>query len=78
MRKSLAEKARTGQRVHQLENLTAEGKAVADPEDDKLWLSLESKHHLLEFDYARWGYAYACLRSLVFVAFACWWVGGFG
>lgn len=49
----MAEKARTGQRVHQLENLTAEGKAVADPEDDKLWLSLESKHHLLEFDYAR-------------------------
>jgi hypothetical protein len=54
VRKSLAERARTGQRVRQLENLLAEGKAVADPEDDKLWLSLESKHHLLEFDYARW------------------------
>lgn len=55
MRKSLAEKARTGQRVRQLVNLRAEGKEVADPEDDKLWLSLESKHYLLEFDYARWG-----------------------
>lgn len=49
----MAEKARTGQRVRQLQNLTAEGKPVHDPEDDKLWLSLESKHHLLEFDYAR-------------------------
>jgi hypothetical protein len=53
VRKSLAERASTGQRVRQLENLTAEGKALADPEDDKLWLSLESKHRLLEFDYAR-------------------------
>lgn len=55
MRKSLAERARTGQRVRQLENMTAEGKALADPEDEKLWLSLESKHRLLEFDYARCG-----------------------
>lgn len=53
MRKSLSERASTGQRVRQLEHLTAEGKAVADPEDDKLWLSLESKHRLLEFDFAR-------------------------
>lgn len=53
MRKSLAERAATGQRVHQLENFTAEGKPVADPEDDKLWLSMESKHRLLEFDFAR-------------------------
>ena len=53
VRKSLGDKARTGQRSRQLENLLAEGKPVNDPEDDKLWLALESKHHLLEFDYAR-------------------------
>jgi hypothetical protein len=54
VRKSMTEKARTGVRVRQLLALTAEGKALADPEDEKLWLSLESKHRLLEFDYARW------------------------
>jgi hypothetical protein len=53
VRKSLAERAATGVRVRQLENFTAEGKPVADPEDDKLWLSMESKHRLLEFDFVR-------------------------
>ena len=51
--KSLAERTATGVRVQQLENFTAEGKPVADPEDDKLWLSMESKHRLLEFDFVR-------------------------
>jgi hypothetical protein len=53
VRKSLAEKARTGQRTRHLAALTAEGKPVNDPEDEKLWLSLESKHHLLEFDFSQ-------------------------
>jgi hypothetical protein len=53
VRRSLAERAATGVRVRQLENFTAEGKPVADPEDDKLWLSMESKHRLLEFDFVR-------------------------
>jgi hypothetical protein len=43
-----------GSGVRHLLNITAEGsKPVADPEDDKLWLSLESKHTLLEFNFAR-------------------------
>lgn len=42
-----------GSGVQHLRNFTAEGKPVADPEDDKLWLSMESKHTLLEFDFAR-------------------------
>jgi hypothetical protein len=43
-----------GSGARHLLNLTAtDGKPVADPEDDKLWLSLESKHTLLEFDFAR-------------------------
>ena len=43
-----------GSGVRHLNNFTAAGgKPVADPEDDKLWLSLESKHTLLEFDFAR-------------------------
>ncbi|KAF8058470.1 LRRC74A [Scenedesmus sp. PABB004] len=52
VRASLAERARSGSRVRQLLRLRASGKEVADPEDDKLWLSLESKHSDLEFDYA--------------------------
>jgi hypothetical protein len=43
-----------GSGVRHLLNFTAEGsKPVSDPEDDKLWLSLESKHTLLEFDFCR-------------------------
>lgn len=53
VRRSLSERAATGVRVQHLEQLTAEGKPVLDPEDDKLWLSLESKHTLLEFNYSR-------------------------
>ncbi len=54
VRKSLAERARTGQRVKQLENLRGSGgKQINDPEDEKLWLSIESKHAVVEFDYAR-------------------------
>lgn len=46
-------RSRTGKRRH-LERLRADGKAVLDPEDGKLWLSLESKKlSLLEFDFAR-------------------------
>jgi hypothetical protein len=52
VRRTLA--AGKGSGVRHLLNITAEGsKPVADPEDDKLWLSLESKHSLLEFDFAR-------------------------
>jgi hypothetical protein len=52
VRRTLA--AGKGSGVRHLLNLTAtDGKLVADPEDDKLWLSLESKHTLLEFDFAR-------------------------
>ena len=51
-RRTLA--AGKGSGVQHLLNFTAEGnKPVADPEDDKLWLSVESKHTLLEFDFAR-------------------------
>eukprot|EP00879_Flechtneria_rotunda_P019180 GHRR01020138.1.p1 GENE.GHRR01020138.1~~GHRR01020138.1.p1 ORF type:complete len:540 (+),score=220.55 GHRR01020138.1:357-1976(+) len=53
VRKSLAERAAAGVRGKQLVNFTAEGKPVQDPEDEKLWLSMESKHTLLEFDFAR-------------------------
>lgn len=53
--KSLAERARTGQRVRHLRALVAAetGRPILDPEDEKLWLSLESKHAVIEFDYAR-------------------------
>jgi hypothetical protein len=37
VRRSLAEFAATKTRVQHLQNFTAEGKPVADPEDDKLW-----------------------------------------
>jgi hypothetical protein len=53
VKKSLVEKAKNTGRLRHLENLTAEGKPVADPEDDKLWLALESKHRQLEFDFAK-------------------------
>lgn len=52
MKRTLA--AGKGSGVRHLLNMIAEAsKPVADPEDDKLWLSLESKHSLLEFDFAR-------------------------
>lgn len=56
VRRTLA--AGKGSRVQHLLNFTAASsgsacKPVADPEDEKLWLSLESKHTLLEFDFAR-------------------------
>jgi hypothetical protein len=53
VRRSLAAHAASGVRGRQLQNFTAEGKPVVDPEDDKLWLAVESKHTLLEFDFAR-------------------------
>lgn len=69
MRRTLA--AGKGLGVRHLLNITAEGsKPVADPEDDKLWLSLESKHSLLEFDFAR-TWQQVCGRLLQ----ACWQAG---
>lgn len=53
VRRSATERETSAARAHHLVNLLAEGKPVLDPEDDKLWLSLESKHTLLEFDFAR-------------------------
>lgn len=52
VRRSLSERAASGARVHHLEHFTAEGKPVVDPKDSQLWLSVESKHTLLEFDFA--------------------------
>lgn len=65
MRRTLAAGKCSG--VQHLRNLTsAEGKSIADPEDDKLWLSLESKHTLLEFDFARtWQQVCLCLFMCV-------------
>lgn len=55
-----------GSGVRHLNNFTAAGgKPVADPEDDKLWLSLESKHTLLEFDFARTWQQVGCVHT-------CW------
>lgn len=70
MRRTLA--AGKGSGVRHLLNITAEGsKPVADPEDDKLWLSLESKHSLLEFDFARTWQQVWVLRCRQ----ACWQAG---
>lgn len=42
----------TAQALQHLLNLRGNGTLMTMPEDDKTWMSIESRYHSLEFDYA--------------------------